>query len=410
MDYKKLILDLLLDKYEESRHYAGDAKVNRRIALYFSKKIFPQYDIEKTEIKDNIHYSLYALEGKGIISIQWEKFEKGNIVHKIYLNIDNVEGGYTEAGRKPKKDVVSDILYMLGGLAKSINTGWILSFIESQIKEIQEKKNLTKYIPRDEYILDLLMNALKGADDKGEEEMLERVFSKRYLGGSKLFETKVRSRLCTILREFYLNTDGLEDEEVLQEIGIIKTVEDLLFYGPLKIKLFDHIIDFAHFCFGASMNTGMIKNFEIVDLNISRVITIENKANYIEFIKKEKLYDTLVIYLGGFYSPVKRIFLKKVYDYIKLSCSGAEFIHWGDIDLGGFNIFMQLKAKIIDELLPLYMDAETIRRYASSGEKLDSDYGKKLEKLLENNEYAVFHEVIKEMLKLGIKLEQETLL
>lgn len=410
MDYKKLILKLLLDKYEESRHYAGDAKINRRITLPFDSKTFPQYDIERTEIKDKIQYSLNDLENRGIIAVEWQRFEVGNIVDKVYLNTQNVEQAYVEAERKPKKNIVADILLTLKELNNEINTDWIRNFIEIQINEMEEKKNLAKYIPHDENIFTLLIKTLKGLDNKGEEDMLERVFSKRYLGGSKLFESKVRSRLCTILRGFYPGSDGLEDEETLQQIGLTKTVEDLLFQGPLKIKLFDHIIDFSPFFFGASMNTGMIRNFDITELNVNRVITIENKANYIEFTKKHNLDNTLAIYLGGFYSPVKRIFLKKVYDFIKIKGDKVTYLHWGDIDLGGFNIFMQLKSKLIDELIPLYMDLETLRRYMDYGEKFDNEYGKKLEKLMENNEFLIFHELIKEMLNLGIKLEQEALL
>jgi len=410
MDYKKLILDMLLDKYEESKHYRGDAKVNRRISLFFSRKTFPQYDIENTEVKDSIHHVLYELRDKNIISIQWMRFEEGNLVDKIFLNIENIDNAYIEANRKPGKDVVSDTIEKMKDINKSIRLKWIQYFIEDQIQQMEDKKKLTKYIPGDEHVLELLLNSLKGIDDLDGDETLERVFSKRYLGNSKLFETKVRSRLCTILRDYCFSGEGLEDEDLLQEAGIIKNAEELLFFGPLTIKLSGKTIDFTPFCFGASMNTETIKNFTVESLNVNRVITIENKANYIEFIKREKNDDTIVIYLGGFYSPVKRIFLKKIYDHVKNMGMKVQFIHWGDIDLGGFNIYMQLKSKLIKELVPLYMDVDTLRKYADNGDKFDLSYGKKLKKLLENKEYEVFHEVIREMLKLSIKLEQEALL
>jgi DNA topoisomerase VI subunit A len=202
----------------------------------------------------------------------------------------------------------------------------------------------------------------------------------------------------------------MEDAEALEAVGIIKTMEELLFYGPLKVKLFDQQIDFGLFRYGASMNTGMIRDFEVTGLDAAKVITIENKANFIEYIKREDIKDTLVVYLGGFYSPVKRVFLKKIYDYIESRGIDVSFQHWGDIDLGGFNIFIQLKSKLLDSLSPLYMDAETLRKYRSSAGKFESSYGKKLERLLHDERYAAFHEVINEMLKSSIKLEQEALL
>lgn len=85
------------------------------------------------------------------------------------------------------------------------------------------------------------------------------------------------------------------------------------------MKLEDNVIDYQSFIYGASMNSQTIKSFEIRGLKVTRVITIENKANYLEYIDKNKDDNALVIYFAGFYSPVKRIFLQKICDFLRAS-------------------------------------------------------------------------------------------
>jgi len=409
MDYKVEILHLLLNKYEKSRYYYGDAQVKRRIILKFNKKEFPLYNIEKAEVKEAVHYAVMELKQMGVIEFQWMKFEEGNLLDKAILNIEKVHTAYKLAGRKAKQDIVTEAWQKLKFFRNDIKTAWMCNFLDKMVMEIETKKVLPEYIPAGEEELGLLLNTFKGIEDKGPDEMLERIFSRKYLGGSKIFEKKMRNRIARIAKDFMLEQEDLEKEEVLQYIGIIKSSEELLFSGPLVIRLFDEVIDFTPFCYGASMNTEMIKDFVVDKLAVKRVISIENKAVYLEYIKRQKKVDEFIIYLGGFYSPVKRIFLEKIYEYVQENNIRMEFYHWGDIDLGGFKIFVQLKNNIIKELHPLNMDVNILRKYARYGDPFSESYRKKVKKLLEKEEYEVFYGAIKAMLELGIKLEQEAL-
>lgn len=409
MDYKKYILNELLTKYENSKHYLEEAAVNRRVLLKFNRSEFPQYDIEKWNLKDTINSAVKELKAQGVIDFKWKKYEEGNIIESVWLEIENLQKAYSLAVRIPKADEVSKTLDRLNGFMSDLNTHWIREFIGSSIETMISKRKFTKYIPQDEELQELIMKALKGIEDKGEEEILERIFSTRYLGGSKVFEKKIRSRLLTIIKDFMLEGEELEEEEVLQQVGIIKTSEDILFRGPLIVELKDSIIDFKRFIYGASMNTQTIRNFTVKAFGAKRVITIENKANYLEYIDKNTDDGELVIYLAGFYSPVKRIFLKKLYDFVSDTSLEVDFYHWGDIDLGGFRIFVQLR-EIIKELRPMRMDIETLRESIEFCDEIDEEYSGKLKGLLGDERYGVFREVIGYMVEKGVRLEQEVLL
>jgi hypothetical protein len=409
MDHKRYILNKLLDKYEDSSHYYNETGTKRRVLLNFTRKEYPEYDIEDVENKRLIHFVLKVLEDKELIDLEWYPLEIGNIIKRISLNLERIEDAYLEIDRKSKKDLIKNTLIKLTNANANVNSDWIKRFFEDSISEILSKKKLNRYIPKDDDTLNMIIYVLQGIDTKDDDEMLERVFSKRYLGDSKIFERKVKARTVSIIDEYFLNNSGLDEEHTLQKVGIVKSSEELLFYGPLVVDLFGRKIDFTHFCFGSSMNTNMIKSVRIADINVEKVITIENKANYLEYIKKKPM-DNLVIYLGGYYSPIKQLLLEKVYSYIKSHKDKTEFYHWGDIDYGGFSIYVQIKNNIIPVLKPLYMDVNTFKKYFKYTNNLEGQDLKNLQRVLNNPDYYVFSDLIKLMLEQDRKLEQEALL
>ncbi|NLB43459.1 MAG: hypothetical protein GX815_14650, partial [Clostridiales bacterium] len=110
------------------------------------------------------------------------------------------------------------------------------------------------------------------------------------------------------------------------------------------------------------------------------------------------------------FSPIKRLFLEKIYKHSISYNSNTEFHHWGDIDLGGFAIFTSLKQKTIPELKPLYMNIDTLEKHSDLCDSFDDSYAKKLERLLTLDEYEQFKPVIQYMLEHKVKLEQESLM
>lgn len=72
MDFEKIILNTLLDKYEASKALYEDS--NRRIIL--KMKNLPGYNIENYERKQIIHDVIFELKKEGIIDFSWQKYEK----------------------------------------------------------------------------------------------------------------------------------------------------------------------------------------------------------------------------------------------------------------------------------------------------------------------------------------------
>lgn len=143
-----------------------------------------------------------------------------------------------------------------------------------------------------------------------------------------------------------------------------------------------------------------MEKLEIVNTN--KVIFIENKANYIDYIQNKKKDNELVIYHGGMYSPNKGEFFKKIYSAGK----NIKYYHWSDIDIGGFKIFIRLK-EIIPELIPYKMDKIAFLSKKDYWIEMDLGYFKKMQNLKNDEKYNIFYDVIEEMLEHKSKLEQE---
>lgn len=72
MDFEKIILNTLLDKYEASK--ALYKASNRRIIL--KMKNLTGYNIENYDRKQIIHDVIFELKKEGIIDFSWQKYEK----------------------------------------------------------------------------------------------------------------------------------------------------------------------------------------------------------------------------------------------------------------------------------------------------------------------------------------------
>lgn len=413
MDYKRLMLNRLLDKYEKSKKYVEEGIKNRRIFLRMNQNEFPEYDIEQVAIKEVVNSVVQELSEKHIIDFEWLKYEKNNIIERIWLKLENIQEAYHEAGRQVKSVRTGAVLDIVQNLKVSITEEWIRNFLNDVEFCILSRKSLSPVLPDDKEIAAAILTALSVINDKGEEECLERVFSIKCYGDSKFFARRVRRRLAAIAYK-YISLDHMNDEErfedeILARLGIVKTTEQFEFCGEVQGKLYGQLINFSAFLYGSCINSIAARDIEIEDLgSVNKVLFIENKANYDDYIMKRKTKNELVIYHGGFYSPVKGLLFRKIYQISKQSA--MDFYHWSDIDVGGFRIFNRLRTEIIPTLKPYLMDKEAFLSRESCWMKFDDQYATTLKEILSNQDFVEFHDVIKLMLEVGCKLEQEAFL
>ncbi|HHY82018.1 MAG TPA: DUF2399 domain-containing protein [Clostridiales bacterium] len=411
MYYKRIVLDRLLDRYERSKTFInGNSK--RRIMLKMTRGDFPEYDIEEPLVRETFNSVILELAEKGLVGFDWVKHETGNIIEKVWLNVSRVEDCYIEIGRKAKKVILDDLLGRVIELKDKAKDNWIVEFLTDTEQSIKEKASTSGFLPADYEQALAILKALDFLRELDGIQCLERVFSLHCFNDSKYFEKKVRNRLVGIIKKYCLDQDLLEeisDDDALLQVGIIQSPELIEFKGGILGTVNRKKIDFRAFIHGISLNADTIKELVVEDMgNVRQILFIENKANYIHYLSENKDETLMIVFHGGFYSPAKGLFFKKLYE--AALPYGVEFYHWGDLDLGGFMIFKRLKKNIIPTLKPYQMDKKAFESRIKYGVKFDLKYADKLRMLLTDEQLNELKDVIEFMLEKGMKLEQEAFL
>lgn len=424
MVYGLQVLNLLVDKYEKSEAYRRQQKLERRILLKLPRE-FTAYNMEDLDVKILFHAEITQLKEEGLLDFGWVKYEAGNIMKEVWLNLNHLEMVYERLGRRPKLDSVDSVAAWAMDMHFGYYT-WLNGFLEAVRQRIADRKAYTPLLPKDPDQAVQMLELLAYLDGLKGEPVNERILSSQLFNDSKYFQRTLKSRVLRMVRDYcdLLDADAEEseveaqaeagEELLLQMIGIFKNPEVLEFSGPLKGRVGNAEVDFTAFAYGALINADTVKALALdapcVSRPVSRLLLIENKANYEHYLRKDQKADELVLYHGGFYSPVKGLLIRKVYEALKTQMEDLLVEHWSDIDLGGFRIFNRLKKNLIPEVRPFQMDLSALEAMRPFWRPISKAYMQKLEPLLQDPSYAEFHEVIQMMLREKCKVEQESFL
>ncbi|MEG1515647.1 MAG: DUF2220 family protein [Clostridia bacterium] len=406
----KKLMDMLLNKYERSNSFRTGTAPTKRILLKLydnGKCEFPEYDIEKSEQRIRINDSVQSLARSGLVGFDWMKGENGHIVSRIWLNMGNLQLAYGYARRQPKRHFLFDVGVELANCMNHIHAQWMQAYLQDACEYIERKQKMYPLVPENAMERQSLLKALRYIDSNENGELLKRIFSIRCFGDSKHFEKVVERKLLRILRKYIDNDDGTTDEQLLNQIGIVKYPEQFEFCGPLSLRFPDcKRVDFASLHSGVVYEQDMVAAQLVLSKDVHRILSIENKANYVDYISKQRNSNELVIYHAGQYSPAKRTFLQAVAQ----AASMLPWYHWGDIDYGGFSMLARLRRDISHNVQPYRMNIQELIRYTQGTISFSPAYSSKLRELSARTELADCLECLRYMQANSIRLEQEVML
>lgn len=373
--------------------------------------------LEQPDEKKNFFLVLHSLKEENVLDYSWMRYEEGNLVDSIWLNPeqDAIQKAYHLAGRAPLKETLAhlerELTSRIHFVAGSRGDKGILHFLEGSREELKEKVRVPAFFTGDMETDENLLRFLTVLA-QNEEPRLERVLSAELYGDSKYFEHTLKTRVLGILKKVAKDTEGERertDEELLLAYGVSRWPEVYEFCGPVTILLDDGSrLDFRNARYGAYLNSETVRHIEKVQLaETERILFIENKANYVWAIQNiaQKEEKTLLIYHGGFFSPMKGRLFQLMIDAQK---PGTKVDHWSDIDVGGFRIFERLKSTIAPMVRPYQMDIETLKKYGSrTMPVIDKQYLTTLERMSKDPTFEDFSPVIDYMLEKKVRLEQE---
>lgn len=403
------ILHQLLDSYEKSNQYRGTASGQRRLFFRFSAKTLPDYYSERSsQAREKINAELTAYERQGLIQLIWVRFEEGHELAKVAMSPEQVELVYAHLGREPRLAVEKETLARIQYWQQTVVTPWISDFLVAMAARVEQHQSLSPYLESSDLALtDQVMRALVGLATLSEETP-ERVFSLRVLGYSKSFRG-LRGRVVHILRDYFPQAQEYLDEDpkgrtLLAELGLVDNPQHLYLSGPLVLSNDGTELDLNPIKPAIGLPIAFVEHAEPMCCTAQAVLTVENLTSFYQAAQAYPQW--LVIYLGGFHNRPRRELLQKLHALVG---DTVPFYHWGDLDWGGFSIFVHLRRRTGIPFAPYLMDLETLTRWEEHAVAFEESYARRLDALLADADYQPFHELIQYMLARGIRLEQESI-
>lgn len=383
--YGKKLLNELIDKYENSKVFTGQSKVNRKISLFVGR-LFKEYLSESNlDIFVSVNEAISELVEKDFIYAT----AKNNVYDKVSLNIERIAAIYSYLERTLKKDVNMQLLSLLN-LHKDDND-LLQKYSLAQEKRLKENRVVEGFNGNIAEFRNLLI--CLSSIFLEEKEIYFRDFSLKALKDSKTFE-KLKGKAQSILWKY---GNFADKDTIFEELNIIKTPSYVYFKGSGVFRLKEQEINIDSFNNGIGVSSKDLDDISFIKVYAENIVTIENLTSFYKSDKQNCFY----IYLGGYHNAARRNLLKLICD----ANPHQKYFHHGDIDAGGFYIFKHLVEKSVINFVPLDMDIQTLIANKAYWKKLTDNDKTRLKKL----RLPIFNDVIKFMLENNCKLEQEAL-
>lgn len=410
MTEQGVILNRLLDKYENSKHLSEPGTSLRRVMLRVEKKDFPEYTYEDAAIRDSYNEAARELEKQHLVQLEWVKGRP--LLSTIVLSLDQIKQCYSSTGRVHPKVRASHVVELVDSSLEGVTVPWIVAWKTDICTLAAEQLKVPTFCKTDDTLLqDLLCSLREYAALSGSITM--RAFSSKCFSDTKYFERNVRDLFLRIARKY--DTDlalsceenELGEKEQLAFLGIYTRPELYELAGNYAIRTNQGDIYIGAAPYGLALPSTLIDSVTAIDLKtIQRITFIENKTNYDEYVVSEKQPDELVIYHGGFLSPQKRKLIALI---ARAASASVKMQFWADIDMGGFRMFNHLQ-KLIPSLVPMRMSGEFVETFHQNGLVRTEHYLSKLQVDRQNGEYPLFEDAIEKILMYGATIEQESFL
>lgn len=387
-------MELLLDKYENSKTYTGDNLKKQSFSVK-PEAVYKNYRDNFADVSkiSDFEQDMQVLEREGLVRL----VEANNEIKNIVAVEEKVPKYYEILDRREKRD----LLRLEKGLYQSyLGKNVVLDgFCHKQLSKL-EKGNKPDY-PREraEKLLPLGLFILEN-----NEELLERELSIRFFGDTKVFEKSYRAAVCKILEEYgdyqgklFGVSDNREKELVLLgEHNISANPSYIYVKGEGEFTLGNGNV----FCitpeYPIAFSSVAIKEMKNFYIKSPQVMTVENLTSF----HRIHVENTFFIYLSGYHNTLKKQFIMS----LAQGKPELKWYHFGDLDPDGFCILEHLKRETGIDFEAFHMSLEDLKKFQEYGKELNETDRKKAHTLIDA---GLYYRELSYMLDENVKLEQE---
>lgn len=394
-NYEEKMLIMLVERYRKSKKDSGTGVINRRTQIKPSNLYDGYYrnDGDLDEI-NGINEVAAGLQKKGFLTYEMKRFS--NEIAAIYLIDGKVEEAERylaeEYGYESKHEKMKQVE---GIIARYSGYSPVADLECERLQASLDKNTVPKNYEQTEEILKALVFI-----ERNERQLYVREASMLIYGSSKYFEENTLEAVCGLLRKYHERPCEENElfDEILGEYHISAERQKLCLKGDIVLVKNGKAIELGEFQNGVEFYADELDALESIRVRDRRFMTVENKTSYMRCDEENTSY----FYLGGYTKRFQRDFLKKVFD----DNPEIIYLHFGDIDAGGFYIHENL-CRITGIPFGMWrMSKEELQdaRYKECLLKLSPNDRKRLKTLAD---HEMYRDVVQYMLENGVKLEQE---
>lgn len=394
-NYEEKILTMLVELYRKSKKDSGTGIINRRTQIK-PTKLYAGYNRNDGDLDEinGINEAAAGLRENGFLTYEMKGFS--NEIAAIYLIDGKVEDAERYLTEKYGYESKHEKIKQVEGIIKRYSGYSPVADLEcAKLRASLDKNTVPKNYAQTEEILKALIFI------EGNERMLYvREASMLIYGSSKYFEENTMDAVCGLLRKYHGRPCEEHElfDEILGEYHIVAERQKLCLKGNIVLVKKGRTIELGGFQNGVEFYADELDGIERIVVRDRQLMTVENKTSYMRCRDENTSY----FYLGGYANRFQREFLRKVFD----DNPQITYLHFGDIDAGGFYIHENL-CRITGISFGLWqMSKEELQdvRYADCLLKLSANDRKRLKTLAE---HEMYRDVVRYMLEEGVKLEQE---
>ncbi len=396
--YDRILLNALIDSYERSLLFTGENKVNIRISFPFTQKTLPDYFEESSLAYEEIHACVEELEHREFISVEWKSGKAGHIITRIFLREEKLQEIYEYLHRTSRYQLQEQAKMLLKQAEQEYESPVCAKFIFYLRERLEANKSVREYLELSD--LEGMKRIIRTIYliERNEQPCYIREFSIRHFSDSKVVEGMF-GNVTKIMYNFGDGFKGMELSDILAEYNIYHTPNYVYFKGNVVLKVGENLLPIGSMRQGIGVSGEDLPKIRLQDAHrIQKVITIENLTTFFRWQEE----NSLILYLGGYHNSVRRSLLKMIYKQLP----NVVYYHFGDIDVGGFEIYEDLCAKTGIPFQLYRMDIDTLEKYVEFGRKLTENDKKRIQKILEKGQVP-YGQVLQYMLTKDVKLEQE---
>ena len=174
MKEAQVILNRLLDKFENSKHLSEPNTSRRRVMLRIDKGELPEYQYEDAVVRDAYNIAARELEQQALVRLEWAR--KQSVLSCIVLDLERVAQCYECADRVHPRKKAEEVANIIMQKLADNPVPWIAAWRDAVCAQVRNSMKVPTYCRENDGLLqELLLTFQRYAELSGSVTM--RAFS-----------------------------------------------------------------------------------------------------------------------------------------------------------------------------------------------------------------------------------------